>query len=349
MRKTLVAVAVLAAAIGGGAAGATARANRAASLPPVAADQLVASAMKAVASTPSLSGAVTSHVDLGLPSLSGLVAADANPTDIVAGDHTVRLWHSADGFRIDDLLPMAQRSLYVSRTEAWAWDSQTFTAYHITGLRHTGTMPASPVPSPDPLEMARRALAAIDPTTQVSVETARYVAGRAAYVLRLTPRTTHTLVGAIEISIDAATRVPLRVAVFARGATKPAVSEGFTTVRFGPVDAGVYRFAPPSGATVKTVEVPRTAENGAHASATVRSRPDRSGDIVTSGAGWTEMIAFRLPARTGPNRTMEQLARLLPYSGPLFSLDLVSQANQRWIVAGMVPAADLAAFARTLP
>ena len=346
MTRTLVAVAVVLAAIGVGVAGAAARANRSASLPAITPERLVASVIHALASPPSLAGSVTSHVDLGLPSLSGLVPADANPTDIIAGDHSVRVWHSADGVRIDDLLPLAQRSLYVSRTDAWAWDSATFTAYHVTGTTH-GEMPSeAPVPSPDPLEMARRALASIDPTTKVSVGTSRYVAGRAAYVLALTPRTTRTLVGAVEISIDAATRVPLRVAVFARGATKAAVSEGFTSVRFGHVNPAVYRFSPPKGATIKPFSLPQEPTKrgaGSHPSRHVAS------DLMTSGAGWTELVAVRLPAPAKDNRTVALLAKLLPYAGPLFSVDLVSRGDHEWLVAGMVPAADLAPFTRTLP
>jgi len=351
LRRTLIAVAVALAAVGGGVAGATARANRAASLPAIAPDQLVASVAHALTASPSLSGSVASHVDLGLPSLSGLVAADANPADIVAGDHTVRLWHSPDGVRIDDLLSMAQRSLYVSRTEVWAWDSQTFTAYHVTGLGPRQTPDAAPIPSPDPLEMARRSLAAIDPTTQVSVATSRYVAGRAAYVLRLTPRTAKTLVGAVEISIDAATRVPLRVAVFARGATKAAVSAGFTSVHFGRVSPSVYRFTPPKGATVRDASVPKRPSDTTRTAKKTEpsSSPFTRNDVLTSGSGWTELVAFRLPAPTAGNRTMAQLARLLPYAGPLFSVDLISRGDHEWLVAGMVAASDLAPFAQTLP
>jgi outer membrane lipoprotein-sorting protein len=343
----LAAAAVVVLAVGGGVAGAAARANRTASLPSIAADRLIATTMQALDAGPTLSGTVASHVDLGLPSLSGLVAADTNPTDVVAGDHSIRIWHSPDGVRIDDLLPMAQRSLFVSRSAAWAWDSQTFTAYRMVGRSATvGARPASPVPDGDPLELARRALSSIDPTTKVSVETSRYVAGRAAYVLRFTPRATGTLVGAVEVWIDAAHRVPLRVAVFARGASKAAVSEGFTSVRFGSVNPAIFRFSPPRGATVRTVDLSGMNKAGGHDAA---ARPRSSGALRTFGSGWEEVVAFPVPAATGNDRTFGMLRKLLPYAGPLFSVDLVTRSDHQWIVAGMVPPPDLATAAAQLP
>ena len=70
----------------------------------------------------------------------------------------------------------------------------------------------------DPLTLARRALAAASPTTSVGMGTAVRVAGRAAYVLVLTPKDATTLVGRVEVAVDATTHVPLATAVFAKGA-----------------------------------------------------------------------------------------------------------------------------------
>jgi hypothetical protein len=76
------------------------------------------------------------------------------------------------------------------------------------------------------------------------------VAGRDAYTLTLEPRTDQTLVGKVEVDIDAHTWLPLRAAVFARGAAGPAVSAGFTSVDFGPIDPSIYHFTPPPGTKV---------------------------------------------------------------------------------------------------
>ena len=70
-----------------------------------------------------------------------------------------------------------------------------------------------------PQQAASQALAAIDPTTKVSVDGTASVAGRSAYELVLKPRDTRSLVGDVRIAIDAKTDVPLRVQVLAEGAT----------------------------------------------------------------------------------------------------------------------------------
>src|SRR5207302_4436487 len=167
-----------------------------------------------------------------------------------------------DGLRIAELLPAAERSLWISRTDVWTWDSRSFTALHVGPFPEGGTHgPAAPgaisgrVPgalaSPfDPLGLARAALAAIGPTTSVTVGTPSRVAGRPCYVLVVVPRDAGTLVGRVEVAVDAERRLPLGVDVFARGAASPSVSVRFDSVGFSPIDPSTFRFSPPSGARI---------------------------------------------------------------------------------------------------
>src|SRR5205823_10713599 len=107
--------------------------------------------------------------------------------------------------------PFSELSFVASRTDAWAWDSSAFTAYHLgpyprvpggAGESRNGTGEApGPAGLLDPLDLARRTLRALSPTTRVSVGGTARVAGRAAYVLVVEPRTSATLVGRIEVSI----------------------------------------------------------------------------------------------------------------------------------------------------
>ncbi len=83
-----------------------------------------------------------------------------------------------------------------------------------------------------PQQAANQALAAIDPTTAVTVDGTARVARRSAYTLILRPKDTRSLVGSVRIAIDSKTDVPLRVQVFAKGGTSPAFETGFTTVTF---------------------------------------------------------------------------------------------------------------------
>ena len=315
-------------------------------LPPVAPDRLIASVLQAAERHPPLSGRVAAHVDLGLPQLPDEGAnAVTGPASLVAtltGDHVLRLWRSDEGARISELLPFSERSITVSKTDAWAWDSSTFTAYHLGPFpAGTSELPAKEDPASlvDPLELARKSLDAIAPTTVVSVGQTARVAGRSVYTLVLEPRTSATLVGRIQVSVDAVERVPLRVAVFARGARKPALSVGFTSVSFDPVSPALFRFVPPPGATI--VRVPRAGLEAGQGEE-YQGLPGGIRDIRTFGAGWSSVAAVRIEALpTGQGSG--GLASFLPYSGPLFSIRLVQREGHEWLVYGAVPQSALAA------
>ena len=327
----------------GGVVALAGRAVSAPKLPPVAADQLLASTARALAAQPALSGDVAAHIDLGLPRLLDGQGGVAEQINSLAGDHRLRVWTSAAGLRVADLLPAAERVLVVGRQDAWAWDSGSFTAYHLragTARAHQeATAPAPGSVAPDPLALARRALAAITPSTRVTVAQNLWVAGRSSYTLTLTPRTNATLVGRVEVSVDSARRLPLRVAVYARGARSPAVWSAFTRIGFGPLDPKLFRFAPPPGATVR--------QGGEHGT----ERPDASGGSAsglvprTFGSDWSTVVAIPLPASAaergaGP-RGLDP-TRLLPFSGPLFSARLAPRGDHAWLLVGMVPQPALA-------
>jgi outer membrane lipoprotein-sorting protein len=119
---------------------------------------------------------------------------------------------------------------------------------------HASPRPA--VPDLTPQQLARQILAAVGPTTTVSVQQNVSVAGQAAYQLAIAPKDHRSLVGRITIAIDAARHFPLRVQVFARGSAGPAFQLGFTSLSFGRPAASNFTFTPPPGAKVKTIKVP---------------------------------------------------------------------------------------------
>ncbi len=350
----------------------------------ISAQRLVANVIRAVSADPPISGSMNARVDLGIPSLPDEgAAAPTGPLATVAslsGDHRLRVWHSRDGARLSDLLPTSERSIIVSRTQAWLWDSSTMTAVRLG----PGTDPAAAAAARkaasmiDPVQLAQQALAAIAPTTRVTVAGTTSVAGRDAYVLSLEPRTSATLVGRVELYVDASRWLPLGGAVFARGASSPALSARFTTVSFGSIDPAVYRFTPPRGAKVIT---PRGLMHGAAGncpppmecpmappapttgyvpvsggSTPEPPRPGRqmsSSDVRTFGSGWTSIVAVRTPS-------LQQLAqatagtgyavpKLIPFSGPLFSIWLAERADHAWVLFGAVPQSALQRAAADLP
>jgi hypothetical protein len=314
------------------------------SLPAIGPQQLVSNMIRVAATDPSLSGTVTAHLGLGLPDLpnegSGTVTGPAAILDSLSGDHRLRVWHSHDGVRVSDLLPGGERSLVVSRTQAWLWDSTTMTAVRLGAGADPGAEAAARTAASlvDPVALSRQALQAIDPSTRVTVGGTVSVAGRDAYVLTFTPRTDATLVGRVEIYVDASRWLPLGGAVFARGSTTAAVSAKFTDVSFGAIDPSVYRFTPPQGAKVVG---PRGGTHATGASTSTMSPPD----VRVFGKGWATIIAVRGPSL---DQLQQQLSgaefdpmSLLPFSGALFSVRLAGSGDHTWLLFGAVPQSAL--------
>jgi len=107
-----------------------------------------------------------------------------------------------------------------------------------------------------PQQAASKFLAAIGPTTRVTVAGSTVVAGRSAYQLVIAPRTSRSLISQIVIAVDARTYLPLQLQVFARGTSGPAFQIGFTSLTFGQPAASNFTFTPPAGAHVKTEKLP---------------------------------------------------------------------------------------------
>jgi hypothetical protein len=148
-----VVVLVTAAMVLGGFAVVSGRASSAPSLADVSARQLLSRAIHALSGDPTISGNVATHIDLGLPDLpdEGAAAATGPAATLISslsGDHRLRVWHSPDGARVSDLLPVAERSIIVSRTDAWLWDSAQMTAVHLGPFGRAPRRPPTEWPPP---------------------------------------------------------------------------------------------------------------------------------------------------------------------------------------------------------
>ena len=140
-------------------------------------------------------------------------------------------------------------------------------------------VPGQPVGLLEVLQQAGQALAALSPTTLVQVRPGAQVADRDAYELVLTPRTDATRVGSVRISVDAATKLPLAVRVYARGSSTPSVDVAYTSVRFTAPATTYFTFSPPAGATVRTLSL-----SGAMARLAGRT----THRVI--GSGWTRIV-----------------------------------------------------------
>ncbi|MGZ4125091.1 MAG: LolA family protein [Actinomycetota bacterium] len=305
-------------------------------LAPVPADTLIASSLAAVADPSlSMSGTVSTHVDLGIPQLPGTLSSSSGPLSVLLSDQTFKVWRSPDGKRIAQILPSAERDVIATPTDVWAWDSQQFTAWHATVPSST-TARQSPSPA-DIDTIVSKAITTVAPYADVTTAAPIEVAGRPAYVVRLTPASSsNTLVDRIDVAIDAETRVPLRFQIFAKGVADAVVDVTYTDVSFGAVDPSVFSFTPPSGATVHQLVAPTDAETGSPADSPMAG-------IRMFGTGFDLVAAVPVPS------VPKQLEPFFPYRGPLGSADVVERGGQTWIVAGLVPPDALAKAEQKLP
>ena len=325
--RSAVVAAILAAALVAVFALTSAGAATAPDLPPVDVDRLIASSLIAAADrSQPVSGTVQTHVDLGIPQLPSFasLSGPSGALSVLLTDQTLKVWRSSDGMRVAQLLPAAERDIVVTRSDTWIWDSDRFAAWHASGPGDAAAAPAVP-PLADVQPIVRRIVAGLDPYAAVETAGTTEVAGRSAYLVRLTPdASSRTLVDRIEVAIDAATRIPLRLQVFAKGRADAVIAVGYTRVSFGPFDASVLRFTPPDGAAVHELD-------GGDGGSVPTDRPEPFQDVRWFGSGFDLRVAVAVPS------VPKEVAPFFPFRGPIASADVVDRGDHVWIVAGLVP------------
>lgn len=170
-----------------------------------------------------------------------------------------RLWASEEGVRVESQGGGGDQVAAVSTESrtAWTYASATNTARHYVMTADSGDAPTSSPSAvatltPSAVSASLRRLA---PYAAVEVVGQATVAGREAYVLRMTPVAEDTAMGAVEALIDGETMTPLRVEVFARSGGEAVLEFGFDSVSYEAIDSGLYEFTVPDGATVTTEEI----------------------------------------------------------------------------------------------
>ena len=294
-------------------------------LPTRTAAELLSDTQQAAGPGP-MTATVSETANLGLPSIPGITdsaagaagpdgSGPASGLSLLTGTHSFNLWYAnPTHVRVAEPVQLGESDLRRDGQQLWLWSSKTQTATHVVlpaQPRRHAAGPAITTPStpPTPEQAARQVLAAVGPTTTVSVQRNIRIAGQDAYQLALAPKNAGSLIGQVRIAIDASKYLPLRVQVFARGASSPAFQVGFTALSFGQPAASNFSFTPPPGAKVKTVHVPAGpaaapgALPGSQRLATKRSgslSPVTGGVRPTSGTGqptvlghsWLSVLVF---------------------------------------------------------
>jgi outer membrane lipoprotein-sorting protein len=305
--RWLVPSAAAVAVIGGGAAAGTIVASAEPALPERTAAQLLVDLQNA--DPEGLSGTVVQSSDLGLPGVAGLLGQAAGNatgggtlTSLIAGSNTARVWYAGeDKVRLALVATDGETDVIRNGQDVWVWKSSTNEGTHATLPKEAADKPKalpSGVPS-TPQEAADAALAAIDPTTQVTTTGAAEVAGRDAYELVLSPKDTNSLVGQVRLAIDAAEHIPLRVDVYAKNATKPAIRVAFEQISFTVPDQEQFTFNPPPGAKVseagQVIGTDEAHKEAAKAEREAHQALGEKGEPKVIGKGWTSIVSAELP------------------------------------------------------
>jgi outer membrane lipoprotein-sorting protein len=250
-----------------------------------------------------VSGTIVAKSSLGIRGLPDSLSTGDGLLGLLSGSHTARVWYAGPQLqRFAMIDTLSETDVFHNGRDLWTYDSAQHAATHTT-LPPDSDLNDAPAPTSAPTltpeQAAEQALRSIDPTTIVSTDSARRVAGRAAYELVLAPRDATSRVGSVRIAVDGKTSIPLGVQVYAKGSRSPAVDVAYTRIKYGVPDHDNFTFHP-----AKTVKVKET-------SVIPGSLP--GGEFTTIGQGWATVVRVRsadLKASTAENSYLKNLPRI---------------------------------------
>jgi outer membrane lipoprotein-sorting protein len=196
---------------------------------------------------------------------------------LLAGDDTIRVYASTEGFRAQVMDPLSQRDVIVTPEAFYSYNARTQSVLTKSLERDEFTGDAEQkraeamaqfeqetgVDATNPDAVADYFLAEADQHSVISVGEDHRVAGRDAYRLIVTPRSSVSLVDRVEISVDAETGLGLATTVYSTQQSDPALEVAFESISFAEPDASLFEFTPPPGASVSDIELPDGLESQA--------------------------------------------------------------------------------------
>ncbi len=198
--------------------------------------QLLAS-ISSDAKVPPMTGTVVETASLGLPQLP----QTGNPTSLASlltGSHTVKVYYQdASHFRLAVPQPQSETDVIADGSKLWLWESSSRLGHRVrpAGRQGQGQAQRAQAPAAAAYPAAgRRARCSptVGKTTLVSVQANVMVAGEPSYQLVLAPKDHRSLVGRVVIAVDGKYGVPLRVQLYAKGASSPAFQVGYTALQW---------------------------------------------------------------------------------------------------------------------
>ena len=251
--------------------------------------QLLAS-ISTDAKVPPMTGTVVQTASLGLPQLP----QTGNPTSVASlltGSHTMKVYYQdSKHYRLSIPQPQSETDVIANGSKLWLWQSSSDSVTEFTQADQASAKNAAPKVAQTPLtpqQAANQVLAKVGKTTLVSVQANVMVAGEPSYRLVLAPKDSRSLVGKVVIAIDGKYGVPLRVQLYAKGASSPAFQVGYTTLQWVAPDPGNFSFTAPKGASVDVVKPKDQAK-----SASGSTPGSTAAGFGSYGKSWLTVVAF---------------------------------------------------------
>ena len=249
--------------------------------------QLLAS-ISTDAKVPPMTGTVVETASLGLPQLPQ-TGNSTSMASLLTGSHTMKVYYQdSKHYRLSIPQPSSETDVIANGTKVWLWDSTDDSVTQFTqpaNAKHTAP-PVSKTPL-TPQQAANQVIASVGKTTVVSDQANVMVAGEPSYQLVLAPKDHRSLVGRVVIAVDGKYGVPLRVQLYAKGASSPAFQVGYTALQWVTPDPSNFSFTPPKGASVDVVNLKDQAKSAS--GGTSSTAPAGFG---TYGKSWLTVAAF---------------------------------------------------------
>ena len=160
-----------------------------------------------------------------------------------------RLWATNDGRgRLELQSDAGDVQVVWNDTELTVYDASSNTVYRATLPEHkTASSDQSTVPS---VAQISDFLTKLGERVVLSDAQPSDLAGQEAYTVRVSPKHDGGLLGAAEIAFDASRGVPLRIGIYAQGASSPVLELAATDISYGSVSSSDVEVTPPAGAKV---------------------------------------------------------------------------------------------------
>ena len=191
----------------------------------------------------------------------------AKAMELITGEHRVRIFVGETGMRAQILDRMSQRDLIVNSQEIWTYDSReqvaTFASIDQEKVEQGRVSAMQQLESyaselgldlTNPQAVADYVMSQVGDSSQVSVGTDHYKAGRTAYQLIVKPNSEVSLIDSVVLSIDSETAVPLSAAIYSVEQAEPAIEVGFESISFSDQDESLFSFTAPAGATITNLD-----------------------------------------------------------------------------------------------